>query len=124
MSKFGKLFNKSITTNNSACYINILCAQLYEDIINKHITPNKTKTLSEQVFDKIPQQFWHSFILGYFDGDGYLGTKTGVHFVIVSASKPFIERLNYILSTEVGIIHKQITTNGSISGSNTIQSIM
>ena len=64
-------------------------------LINKyHILPHKTKDINfEFPFETIPKELYGSFILGFLDGDGYVG-KNYIKFV--ATSKSFLLQLENI----------------------------
>lgn len=62
---------ESVRPKNHSCYIDTNCKKIGKDLYNLGITPKKSLTLQID-FSKIPQDLWHHFIRGYFDGDGSL----------------------------------------------------
>ena len=75
------------------------------DLVNLGFTPNKSKRLN---FPKMPVKYWHHFIRGYFDGDGYAfsgiykrnnrPSKNRVLFSgFISGTRRFLEKLRIVL---------------------------
>ena len=56
--------------NNTCCSVEFLSEQIYNDLINFGIIPNKTYKSHHIPFEKIPKQYLTAFLLGLFDGDG------------------------------------------------------
>lgn len=56
--------------NSTCCSVEFVSEQIYKDLINFGIVPNKTYTSKHIPFEKIPKQYITSFLLGLFDGDG------------------------------------------------------
>lgn len=46
--------------------------QIYQDLVNFGIVPNKTYKCKHIPFEKVPKQFIPAFLLGLYDGDGCL----------------------------------------------------
>lgn len=59
-------------TNSTCCSVEFVSEQIYNDLINFGIVPNKTYKSQHIPFHKIPSQFIPAFLLGLFDGDGSL----------------------------------------------------
>ena len=64
-------------------------------LINKyHILPHKTNDINfEFPFETVPKEFYGSFILGFLDGDGYIGTN---YIKFIATSKKFLLQLENI----------------------------
>lgn len=77
-------------------------------LVNKYkILPHKTNDVNFQFpFETIPKKFYGSFILGFLDGDGYVG-KNFIQFV--STSKKFLLQLESIFK-QFFEEHKDIIT--------------
>lgn len=58
--------------NSTCCSVEFVDEQIYQDLINFGIVPNKTYVCHHIPYEKIPKQFLTSFILGMYDGDGSL----------------------------------------------------
>lgn len=76
------------------CVLNITSRKMYNDLLDKGLTPNKSKTLK---FPKLDDNLVNHFIRGYFDGDGSVyNSKSGVRFSmlgteqLLSVVKPII----------------------------------
>lgn len=52
--------------------------QIVHDIMKYGITPNKSLTMGN-IINNIPYQYRDAFIIGYFDGDGSVSIKNGLH---------------------------------------------
>ena len=93
-------FQKDIETNSpirkvgeNKVYIAVCCKRICEDLSKLGVIPNKTLTYNNN-WDAIPEELWHHYIRGYFDGDGsiwkqkrdnYWGINfTGSHYLINS----------------------------------------
>ena len=53
---------------------------MYEDLVSHGMVENKSH--SEYHFPQIPKEFYNSFILGYFDGDGCITIKSSGAIVV------------------------------------------
>lgn len=62
------IYDKRI--NSVCCSVEFVSEQIYQDLINFGIVPNKTYLSKHIPFEKIPKQYITSFLLGLFDGDG------------------------------------------------------
>lgn len=97
---------KSFSTANGYGYtqLEVHSKPLIQALDKWGITENKTFSL---VFPKIPQEHIHSFVRGYFDGDGtvyWRHRKTWSEVVcrFISGSLPFLEELNaYLISCNI-----------------------
>lgn len=58
--------------NSTCCSVEFVDEQIYQDLVNFGIVPNKTYVCHHIPYEKIPKQFLTSFILGMYDGDGGL----------------------------------------------------
>jgi hypothetical protein len=79
-------------SRNSIC-VRIASKDMYHDLVNKGIVPNKTYSLCWP--KNLPDELAMAFLLGYFDGDGCLaeytyGKKRRIHWVLLG-TKPFLE---------------------------------
>lgn len=71
--------------NYSYCVFNITSEKMYQDLVNKGLTPNKSKTLE---FPNIIPELIPHFIRGYFDGDGSVyNSKNGVRFNMLGTNQ-------------------------------------
>lgn len=80
-----------------------------QDLSVYNIVPNKTHILQPPTFLK--DEFYISYIKGYFDGDGSVYTDFNIKRCTVSfvgASKPLIEWIKNILINKYGIISSKI----------------
>lgn len=70
---------------------------MVQDCINKNITPRKSLTMG---IPNIPKEFYYSFILGYFDGDGSIfKIKSSQEYGInIIGSFDFITWVNNLLN--------------------------
>lgn len=76
---------------------------MYEDLVSHGMIENKSH--SEYHFPQIPKEFYNSFILGYFDGDGCITIKSSGAIVvsICGNSKTFLGELQKVLKDEFQI---------------------
>lgn len=80
--------NRVKNGNFTQVSISITSQDLYEQLLNKGLMPNKTWKLNlNTILSHIPKKFYIDFIRGYFDGDGCIGkfndnqiSKTSVSF--------------------------------------------
>lgn len=56
--------------NSQCCSVEFVDEQIFNDLSNYSIIPNKTYTVTNLPLDKIPEQYLAAFALGLFDGDG------------------------------------------------------
>jgi len=81
--------------------ISLCSKQMYNDLLNLGLIPNKSQDGLH--FPKIKNQYYSSFILGFFDGDGsisisqrfYKGNRNGINrkFKLVCTDKSFLEEI-------------------------------
>lgn len=95
-------------TNNKGCKFSRLrvCSKIIkEDLAHYGITPKKTYTLMPPTF--LEEQYYISYIRGYFDGDGciYINQeKYNYNWYICGARKEVLEWMQKILLNNYGII--------------------
>lgn len=75
IDKFKKRIAYDGKTHNDKGNPKLIIARvkLVEDLKKLGLTENKTEFIDESCFDRIPQEFLRSAVLGYFDGDGSFG---------------------------------------------------
>lgn len=61
-----------IRPNSICCSVEFVDEQIFNDLSQYGIVPNKTYISHHLPYNKIPQEFLPSFVLGLFDGDGGL----------------------------------------------------
>lgn len=69
--------------------------------VNKGVTPQKSLTLSSEIFSHIPKPLLHHFVRGYFDGDGcitFVGKSTEVR-LIICGTEIFLKRMSEVIPT-------------------------
>jgi len=82
----------------------VTSSQIKFDLSRFGVTPRKTHTL--QWPQLLPERLAASFILGVFDGDGYLGydrTQRYYRWSVVSASRPFLEAIQERILVGAGV---------------------
>jgi hypothetical protein len=77
-------YNGIIYTDRTCKRLMICRKKIVDDLKLLGIKENKTHLIDDNIFNKIPQEYIRSAILGYIDGDGSFSVKkTGVTFSIV-----------------------------------------
>lgn len=59
-----------IRPNSTCCSVEFVSDEIFNDLQKYGIIPNKTYNAQSIPYNKIPQEYWPSFTLGLFDGDG------------------------------------------------------
>lgn len=59
-------------SNSTCCSVEFVDEQIYNDLKEYNIIPNKTYEIDHIPYEKIPKDFWPAYALGLFDGDGSL----------------------------------------------------
>lgn len=59
-----------IRSNSTCCSVEFVSDQIFNDLGAYGIIPNKTYNTCSIPYNKIPVEYWPSFALGLFDGDG------------------------------------------------------
>lgn len=85
---------------------------MYQDLLKKGLTPNKSLTMR---FPSVPKKYLPFFIRGYFDGDGCInlhnrknGKTPEAQVVFTSGSAIFLKELMEKFTSIVGVSIKQI----------------
>lgn len=108
-------FTKPVEKSRTTYRIRIDNPIIYKDILDKGITPKKSKTIQ---FPAVPVEFQNHFIRGFFDGDGSifkLNEKRGrVVAKFTCWSPPFLEKLQEILSQACNVRPKKIHDNSIV----------
>lgn len=102
----GKLYDY---VDRQAARINFSCKTIYDDIVA--LGGKECKSL-DCTFPKVPQEYLHDFIRGYFDGDGCvcLCKNNRLQTSFTSGSPDFLRELHKAIKRETGI------AGGSLSG--------
>lgn len=58
--------------NSVCCSVEFVSKQIFNDLATYGIVPRKTYETKHIPYNKIPKEYWNSFALGLFDGDGGL----------------------------------------------------
>ena len=61
-----------IRPNSTCCSVEFTDEQIYNDLAKYGIIPRKTYEIEHIPYEKIPKEYWSSYALGLFDGDGGL----------------------------------------------------
>lgn len=95
----GKLYDY---VDRQAARLNFSCVVIYKDIQALGGTENKSLTVE---FPKVPDEYIHDFIRGYFDGDGSAMRVQGdrLNTAFTCGSKKFIDELWRILKEKAGV---------------------
>lgn len=88
--------NTGFGNNTPMSKISIYSTKLVDDLINKGVHPNKSLVLKPPL---IKEEFWKSYLLGYFDGDGSIShTQGGKNFTFsILGTKETLEWAKEIL---------------------------
>jgi len=90
----------------------ICCKEFVKNLINLNVDVRKSLTLEFPSETILSKEFENSFILGYYDGDGYISYReNGKYkqwFFGIIALKPFLEKIQEILFKE-GIKKTKLT---------------
>lgn len=63
-------------SNSTCCSVEFVDEQIYNDLCNYGVIPNKTYQMTHIPYEKIPKEYWAAYALGLFDGDGGLSCST------------------------------------------------
>ena len=79
--------SNNLGSNKNLCRFRISDKQLTKDLFSLGIVPNKSLILSSFI-NKIPNEFFNSFLLGYFDGDGSIYiTKSKKYYINIRGTE-------------------------------------
>lgn len=92
---------------------------LTNDLINLGIVPNKSLIL-DSFQDKIPNEFFNSFLLGYFDGDGSIYKTNNKYYIQIRGTKNLLEDYNKFLNLDYEIKKYDSTYNLTIGSKSNI----
>lgn len=81
--------------------LSIVRKNFVKDLINLGIIPNKT--YDSVSFPIIPNEFFNSFLLGFFDGDGHINTACGDTYLCFSNNKIILEQLQKFFINQFNI---------------------
>jgi hypothetical protein len=87
---------------------------LFNDLCDKGLSPRKSLIYEFPSFDKVPEKFINSYLLGYFEGDGCIcltkskdwDRKTVIGIVKICASKVFAEKFKEYIEKTLNITVK------------------
>ncbi len=92
----GKFLNREVFA------LRIGSREMFNDLLNLGVTPNKSKTIT---FPLVPKEHLSHFVRGYLDGDGCIYTKYEegktrgrIRVIFTSGSKRYLEELKNTLS--------------------------
>lgn len=87
---------------NSIC---IVSEKIVSDLNRLGVTQNKTLTLDlSKIIENVPPEYMNSFILGYFEGDGYVSKPDSDNaLIITTGSKTAAEQIQQIIKQHVNI---------------------
>ena len=112
LENVGKLmeFTKPVEKSRRTFRLRIDNPVIYQDLLDKGLTPRKSKTLK---FPEMPEEFQEHFIRGFFDGDGSVfKLKDGRVVVKFTCWNPtFLIKLQDLLSQKIGVRNKKIHDN-------------
>ncbi len=98
-------------------YLRIGNQQLFERLVELGVTPRKSLTMNPP---PIPDEFFGSFLLGYFDGDGCVcidhNKKRGtaaLRVIYTSGSLAFLTQLRDYLRSHLGVVGPGLHKHGS-----------
>ena len=93
--------NKGAKNRKRSLLLRISSSKIVDDLIKLNIKPKKTYDITFKFdFDKLDKSLHRHFIRGFFDGDGWIGTKNQcVGFV--STSKDFLLQLEQIIKNNI-----------------------
>ena len=110
---------KDLNRNNLVRF-SISNKSLTNDLINLGIVPNKSLIL-DSFQNKIPNEFFNSFLLGYFDGDGSIyKTSTNKYYIQIRGTKNLLEDYNKFLKLDYEIKKYDSTYNLTIGSKSNI----
>lgn len=100
------IYDKRI--NSICCSVEFVSEQIYQDLVNFGIIPNKTYLSKHIPFEKIPKQYLASFLLGLFDGDGNFYCSENYSTDVVFGFTSYYESIVKDFQKEINkIIHKK-----------------
>lgn len=99
--------NKGFCNQTPMCKITLNSKKISNDLIDKGVLPNKSLILKPP---KISNEFYKSFILGYFDGDGSISkTSQGNNYSIsFQGTKEMLTWISEVLNWEVKLEKRNI----------------
>lgn len=82
----GEIFNLKAVNERckSQALLNIDRMKIVNDLSLLGLGPNKSLTLSLPTFDQVPEEFFNSFLRGFFDGDGSISVRPNGTTVVCS----------------------------------------
>lgn len=93
--------------NSTCCSVEFVDEQIFNDLAQYGIIPNKTYAVEHILYDTIPRQYWSAFALGLFDGDGGLSYSanysTDVTLSYTAYHETEVQDFQYLINTLVGI---------------------
>ncbi|MBY0062367.1 LAGLIDADG family homing endonuclease [Priestia aryabhattai] len=104
------LYKKSITrvSSNGKSYtskpqyiLNVFSKQMIEDLKNWGVVPRKSLIVTFP--NSLSEEYYNSFILGYFDGDGSISCSNEKWQISLVGTKEFLERIQEILINRCGV---------------------
>lgn len=87
--------------------------KMYADLVGFGLCPKKSLIIE---LPEIPEQYFHYFLRGYFDGDGCIHiekTRKRLRIIFTSGSKKFLEQISNRIQTFLGGIRFGIYLNRS-----------
>jgi hypothetical protein len=95
------------------CFTSLM---MHTDLAKLGIVPRKSLILRWP--DILPMHLANSYLLGIFDGDGWITfdrRKKNLYYSLgfTSASKPFLERITEVINGAIGVTPVNITANNS-----------
>lgn len=97
--------------NKACCSVEFKSDQIFEDLKQYGIVPQKTYKQDRLLYEKIPEQYLLAFILGLFDGDGCLtyskNFSTDVTFGFTTYYESVAKDFQYLIDNYV--LHKEKT---------------
>lgn len=112
ISYTGPIFTKKYKNPkyNSAKGINVGNKELCINLINLGCVPRKSCIIKFPTYKQVPQNLYHHFLRGYFDGDGSVGIYSTNKSVSIASSHEFIKSWNdffFILFGKQGYIYNR-----------------
>lgn len=87
-----------------------------EDLIKLGCGPNKSSNIRLPTFEQVPQEFYHHFIRGFFDGDGCVGSANKA-VASFTSNEIFCEQLRDFLSKNANLSFKEFCNRKNGYGS-------
>jgi len=87
--------------NNGMYSLNMCSKDLVIDLHNHGIIPNKTDKLEHLM--NVPDEFYCSFVLGYFDGDGTINTKSKNKSIKILGTYNFLSAMQEKIKNLCGV---------------------